>query len=58
MSRRSLLLVAFSFASLSLAACSDATAPTPSAANQLTPSGQVNHDVCAGGYSTSSGRSC
>ena len=42
MSRRSLLLVAFSFASLTLAACSDTTAPTPSAKNQLAPAGQVN----------------
>jgi hypothetical protein len=58
MSRRSLLLVAFSFASLTLAACSDVTAPTPSGRNQLAPSGQVNHDVCPGGYSTSSGRTC
>jgi hypothetical protein len=56
MSRRSLLLVAFSFASLTLAACADATAPTPSASNQLTPSGKVNRDMCTGGTLGSSGK--
>jgi hypothetical protein len=56
MSRRSLLLVAFSFASLTLSACSDVTAPTPSAANQLAPSGLANHDVCTGGTLGSSGK--
>lgn len=56
MSRRSLLLVAFSFASLTLAACSDVTAPTSSAKNQVAPSGQVNRDMCTGGTLGSSGR--
>jgi hypothetical protein len=32
------------------------TAPTPSAKNQLAPSGQVNHDMCTGGTLGSSGK--
>jgi hypothetical protein len=32
------------------------TAPTPSSANQIAPSGQVNRDVCTGGTLGSSGK--
>ena len=54
MSRRPLSLLALSLLTLSLAACSDITAPTTS--NQLRPAAQANADRCVGGTLTSEGR--
>jgi len=54
MSRRPLSLLAFSLLTLSLAACSDVTAPT--ASNQLRPAGQASAKLCSGGYLTSGSR--
>jgi hypothetical protein len=57
MSRRPLLVAALSLATLTLAACSSSSMPTAPQASRLQPT-QANHDVCAGGYATSSGRTC
>ena len=54
MSRRPLTLLALSLLTLSLAACSDVTAPTTS--NQLRPEGQAKANLCSGGYLTSGSR--
>lgn len=55
MSRRALVLLSVALTSLSLAACSDVTAPTPSAQRQIQPSA-VNADVCVGGSLDASGK--
>ena len=55
MSRRPLVLLSLVVASLSLAACTDVTAPTSSSQRQLKPAA-ANGDVCVGGYTTSTGK--
>jgi len=54
MSRRPLAILALSLLTLSLAACSDITAPTTS--NQLRPAPKASADLCSGGYLTSDSR--
>jgi hypothetical protein len=56
MSRRPLALLALSLLTLSLAACSDITAPTK--ANQLRPAGKssANFTACGGGTMLADGR--
>jgi len=55
MSRRPLVLLSLALASLSLAACADVTAPTPSSQRQIKPVA-ANADVCTGGSLDSSGK--
>jgi hypothetical protein len=55
MSRRPLVLVALSLATLTLAACSDITAPTSQ--GKLKPGAAVNTGSSSGGTLLSSGRS-
>ena len=57
MSRRPLALVALSLATLTLAACSDITAPTPTSQGQLKPSTPANAGTSSGGTLLSSGKS-
>ena len=57
MSRRPLLVAALSLATLTLAACSGSSMPTAPQASRLQPT-QANHDMCTGGYMTSTGRTC
>ncbi|HEU4720730.1 MAG TPA: hypothetical protein VFS59_05150 [Gemmatimonadaceae bacterium] len=56
MMRRPAVLVALSLVSLALAACSDATGPTPSAQRQIRPSAAPSADVCTGGSLDASGK--
>ena len=56
MSRRSLAVLSLALVSLSLTACSDATAPTPTAQRQIGPTGASSTTVCKGGSLESSGR--
>jgi hypothetical protein len=56
MSRRPLVLLSLSLVTLSLAACSDTTAPTTSQ-RQIKPSAP-SADVCIGGYLESTGKQC
>ena len=56
MSRRPLVLVALSLATLTLAACSDITAPTSTAQGELKPGAATNAGSNAGGTLLSSGR--
>jgi hypothetical protein len=55
MSRRALVLLSVALASLSLAACSDVTAPTSSSQRQITPAAS-SADVCTGGSLDASGK--
>ena len=57
MSRRPLALVALSLATLTLAACSDITAPTPTSQGQLKPGATANTGSSSGGTLLSSGKS-
>lgn len=57
MMRRPVVLVALSLVSLTIAACSDATGPTPSAQRQLKPTG-ISADVCKNGFMDSTGKAC
>jgi hypothetical protein len=54
MSRRPVSLLALSLLTLSLAACSDVTAPTTS--NQLRPAAQASANRCVGGSLSSDSR--
>jgi hypothetical protein len=56
MSRRVLVLLSVALASVSLAACSDVTAPTPSSQRQITPVTALSADVCTGGSLDASGK--
>lgn len=55
MSRRPLVLLSLVVASLSLAACTDVTAPTSSSQRQIKPTA-ANADVCTGGSLDASGK--
>jgi hypothetical protein len=55
MSRRPIALLSIALATLSLAACSDVTAPTSQ--RQIKPT-TLNADACTGGYLDSTGRHC
>jgi hypothetical protein len=55
MSRRPLVLLSVVLASLSLAACSDVTAPT-SSQRQIKPAAAPSADLCVGGYTSSTGK--
>lgn len=55
MMRRPVVLVALSLVSLTIAACSDATGPTPSAQRQLKPT-VASADLCTGGTLSSGGK--
>ena len=55
MMRRPLVLVALSLLSLTLAACSDVTAPTGSE-RQIGAGTSAGARTCSGGYSTSTGK--
>lgn len=57
MSRRPLVLLSLVVASLSLAACTDVTAPTSSSQRQIKPTA-ANADVCVGGTFLGTGKSC
>jgi hypothetical protein len=56
MLRRPVVLVALSLVSLTIAACSDATGPTPSSQRQIKPSAAPSADVCTGGSLDASGK--
>ena len=56
MMRRPVVLVALSLVSLTIAACSDATGPTPSAQRQIKPSAAPSANTCTGGSLDSSGK--
>ena len=58
MSRRPLVLLSVALASLSLAACSDVTAPTSSSQRQIKPAAAPSADVCVGGTFLGTGKSC
>ena len=55
MSRRPIALLSIALATLSLAACTDVTAPTSQ--RQIKPT-SASADVCTGGTLDSSGRHC
>ncbi|MFL5618122.1 MAG: hypothetical protein ACJ79A_06990 [Gemmatimonadaceae bacterium] len=55
MSRRSLATLSLALVTLSLAACSDATAPTATSQRQIKP-GAASADVCTGGTLSSGGK--
>ena len=55
MSRRPIALLSIALATLSLAACSDITAPTSQ--RQIKPT-NANADTCVGGTLDSTGRHC
>jgi hypothetical protein len=57
MSRRPLVLLSVALASLSLAACSDVTAPTSSSQRQIKPAA-ASADVCVGGTFLGTGKAC
>jgi hypothetical protein len=57
MSRRPLVLLSVVLASLSLAACSDVTAPT-SSQRQIKPAAAPSADVCTGGSLLGTGKTC
>ena len=57
MSRRPLALVALSLATLTLAACSDITAPTSTSQSQLKPATPANAGSSSGGTLLSGGKS-
>jgi hypothetical protein len=54
MSRRSFALLSLALGTLSLAACSDVTAPTATSVRQMNPTPSAN--LCRGGYLDSTGR--
>lgn len=56
MLRRPVALVALSLVTLTLAACSDATGPTPGAQRQIKPAAAPSADVCPGGSLDASGK--
>lgn len=56
MSRRPIVLLSVALASLSLTACSDVTAPTPSSQRQIKPAAAPSGDLCTGGTLLSGGK--
>ena len=56
MSRRALVLLSVALASLSLAACSDVTAPTSSTQRHIRPAAAPSADACTGGSLDASGK--
>jgi hypothetical protein len=54
MSRRSFALLSLALGTLSLAACSDVTAPTAASVRQMNPTPSAN--MCRSGYLDSTGR--
>ena len=56
MSRRSLAVLSLALVTLSLAACSDVTAPTPKSQRQIGPAGASSITTCKGGSLESSGK--
>jgi hypothetical protein len=56
MSRRSLAVLSLALVSLSLTACTDITAPTPTSERSIQPSGASAATSCRGGSLDSSGR--
>ena len=56
MSRRSLAVLSLALVTLSLAACSDVTAPTPASQRQIGPAGASTVTTCKGGSLESSGK--
>jgi hypothetical protein len=58
MSRRPIVLLSVALASLSLAACSDVTAPTTSSQRQIKPAAAPSAESCAGGTFLGTGKSC
>ena len=56
MSRRFLAVLSLALVTLSLSACSDVTAPTPTSQRQIAPTGASSTTVCKGGSLESSGR--
>jgi hypothetical protein len=58
MSRRFFAVLSLALVTLSLAACSDATAPTPTSQQSIHPTGASNAKSCMGGSLLGTGRSC
>lgn len=58
MSRRPIVLLSVALASLSLAACSDVTAPTPSSQRQIKPAAAPSAETCTGGSLLGTGKQC
>ena len=56
MSRRALAMLSLALVTLSLAACSDVTAPTPTSQRQIAPAGASSVTICKGGSLESSGK--
>jgi len=58
MSRRSLAVLSLALVTLSLTACADVTAPTPTSQLQIHPTGASNAKPCMGGSLLGTGKSC
>ena len=58
MSRRFLAVLSLALVTLSLTACSDVTAPTPTAQRSIHPVAASSAKVCSGGSLLGTGKSC